>query len=152
MSAWGQTLPSRAAAWTVRFSQDRSFRVGKTDIGGPTTGVRTILAVPDDRQMSPFVANDCRSREVQCECAEPPEPLVSSLGSRVVSDRTGGGVHTRACAGYHPPRLTSVHCSLCHRRDCKACRPPNCSRQRGEDHAKRSGPTTVVSAVWDQNS
>ena len=37
--------------------EKRSFRVGKTDIGSPTTGMRTIPAVPDDHQMSLFIAN-----------------------------------------------------------------------------------------------
>jgi hypothetical protein len=52
----GQTLPSRLDARNVRFSQERPLRVGKTDIGSPTTGMRTISAVPDDRRTSPFIA------------------------------------------------------------------------------------------------
>jgi hypothetical protein len=62
MAEMGQTLPFRTTAGSVRFSQDRSFPLRKMDIGSPTTGMRTIPAIPDNRQVSPFIANDCHSR------------------------------------------------------------------------------------------
>ena len=58
----GQRLPSRTAAGSVRFSQDRSGPVRKADIGSPMTGMRTIPAVPDDRQKSPVIAKKRHSR------------------------------------------------------------------------------------------